>query len=441
MAAFFRRSFVLLFLLLQATFPRAFSQQTTANVLHLTLKDAVLLAMKQNPQRIIAGLQVSESDHNSQIARSALLPQAVLAADGAVRQYNLQTVERTERKAAGPFQYIEAGPAYSQTLLNLPLIRSYQIGQEGRREARADEQTTREIVVNAVVDRYLLVLRALATRDAARARVALAQRLYDQANDLQKTGVGLSIDTVRANVELQNERQNLIDADASTRTTKYLLAELLDLPKEQSIEVADHLDFYDLPELEQNALLSQALTSRPEIRSFDSQQRIARLSTDATREQRLPQLGFSGSWQYQGEHFGDGIPAYSYVVSMDFPLFTSGRIRAQVANAKLEEQRVAENRRTLEDRIVREVKTALEDLHAARSAVDVANLGYQLAQDEVAQADRRFEAGVTTNIEVITAQDNLARASDNQIGALYRFNLSRAALARATGEIESMYSK
>jgi outer membrane protein TolC len=112
-----------------------------------------------------------------------------------------------------------------------------------------------------------------------------------------------------------------------------------------------------------------------------------------------------------------------------------------VANAKLEEQRVAENRRTLEDRIVREVKTALEDLHAARSAVDVANLGYQLAQDEVAQADRRFEAGVTTNIEVITAQDNLARASDNQIGALYRFNLSRAVLARATGEIESMYSK
>jgi len=138
MAAFFRRSFVLLFLLLQATFPRAFSQQTAANVLHITLKDAVLLAMKQNPQRIIAGLQVSESDHNSQIARSALLPQAVLAADGAVRQYNLQTVERTERKAAGPFQYIEAGPAYSQTLLNLPLIRSYQIGQEGRREARAD---------------------------------------------------------------------------------------------------------------------------------------------------------------------------------------------------------------------------------------------------------------------------------------------------------------
>ena len=88
-----------------------------------------------------------------------------------------------------------------------------------------------------------------------------------------------------------------------------------------------------------------------------------------------------------------------------------------------------------------EVKSALDQLTAARNSVDVANLGLQLAQEEVAQAQRRFQAGVTTNIEVITAQDELARASDNQIGALYQFNLSRAALARATGTIETMYTK
>jgi outer membrane protein len=90
---------------------------------------------------------------------------------------------------------------------------------------------------------------------------------------------------------------------------------------------------------------------------------------------------------------------------------------------------------------VDEVKSALDELNAARTSVDVATLGYKLAQEEVAQAQRRFAAGVTTNIEVITAQEALARASDNQIGALFQFNLSRAALARATGEIESMYAK
>jgi outer membrane protein len=449
MAASFRQISILLLAFLQASFPLASSAQlpsqppaVPSGTLQLTLKEAVQLALKQNPQRVIAQLLVFESDRNSQIARSPLLPQASMKADGAINQYNFQTIERSRaRVTAGPYQYIEAGPAYSQSLLNLPLIRGYQIAREATHQARADDETTRENVVNAVVDQYLLILRALATRDAANARVTLAQRLYDQATELQKTGIGLNIDTVRANVELQNERQNLIDAETLTHTTKYGLAELLDLPPGQELEVTDHLDFYDLPTLEKEALLKQALAARPEIRSLNSQKRIAHLSTDSASEQRLPQLEFSGFWYYQGSHFNNGIPAYSYELSLQFPIFTGGRIRAEEARAKLEEQHVAEIRRQVEARIVDEVKSALDELTAARNSVDVANLGLGLAQEEVAQAQRRFQAGVTTNVEVITAQDALARASDNQIGALYQFNLSRASLARATGEIEAMYSK
>ena len=301
--------------------------------------------------------------------------------------------------------------------------------------------TTRQNVVTAVVDQYLMILRALATRDAAKVRVELAQRLYDQAAELQKTGIGLNIDTVRANVELQNEKQNLIDSETQVRTTEYGLAELLDLPRDQDVEAADRLDFYDLPAMDRDALLKQAFTSRPELHSLDSQQRIAKLSTDSARDERLPQLDFTGFWFYQGAHFTEGIPAYTYQIALEFPIFTGGRIRAEVARAKLEEDRVAEVRKQTEARIVDEVKSALDQLNAARTSVDVANLGYQLAQEEVAQAQRRFAAGVTTNVEVITAQDALARASDNQIGALFQFNVSRAALARATGEIEATYTK
>jgi outer membrane protein len=446
MAANFRQIFVVLFLIVQVSLPLDVSaQQQPAGPpapLQLTLQQAVQLSLKQNPQRVIAQLLVSESDRNSQIARSALLPHADIEAQGYINQYNVQSIERAAKRGGlGPYQIIQAGPAFSQTILDFQKIRAYQIGREGTHRARADEQTAREIVVNAVVDQYLLILSALATRDAANARVALAQRLYEQAGELQKTGIGLSIDTVRANVELQNERQNLIDAETLTHTTRYGLAALLDLPRDQDLEVTDRLDFYDLPALDKQALLEQALTARPEIHSLNSQQRIAKFTTDAAGEQRLPQLDFAGFWFYQGSHFNNGIPAYNYALSLEFPLFTGGRIRAEEARAKLEEQRVAETRRQLEAQIVNEVKSALDELTAARNSVDVANLGFQLAQEEVAQAQRRFAAGVTTNVEVITAQDELARASDNQIGALYQFNLSRASLARATGQIEAMYSK
>ena len=113
----------------------------------------------------------------------------------------------------------------------------------------------------------------------------------------------------------------------------------------------------------------------------------------------------------------------------------------RLPRADLEQKRIEQNRQLLEASIVREVKSAIDDLDAARKNVDVANLGLQLAKDEVAQADRRFAAGVTTNVEVVTAQDALARANSNQIDALYRFNQSRVNLAQALGEVQNTYAK
>jgi outer membrane protein len=408
--------------------------------LRLTLKEAVQIAIKQNPQRLIASIITQEADRNRQIALSALLPQAGLQAGGVLEQYNLQIVQKLPRhQTAGPYQFIQAGPAYSQTILNLPQIRAYQIGKEGVRQGKADESITREQVTQLVVTQYLLALRATAAYEAARSRVALAERLVQQATNLEKTGVGLAIDTVRANVELQNERQTLIDTGTATRTTRYVLAALLDLPSTQIPEPSDSLSFFDLPRYDVAAMLSRALDKRPEIQSVQTQQRIAALSRKETRDQIFPELDFKGSWFYQGQRFNDGIPAYSYEISLQFPLFTGGRIHAETERASLEQNRIAEQRRALEDRIVQEVKSALDELEAARNSVDVANLGFKLANDEVAQAERRFQAGVTTNIEVITAQDELARASDSQIEALYQFNQSRANLALAMGEIESTY--
>ena len=81
------------------------------------------------------------------------------------------------------------------------------------------------------------------------------------------------------------------------------------------------------------------------------------------------------------------------------------------------------------------------NLRSARNEVEVANLGVKLAEEEVRQARDRFQAGVANNIEVISAQDSLTRANDNQIAALYRFNQARADLARAIGQMEKLYAK
>ena len=90
------------------------------------------------------------------------------------------------------------------------------------------------------------------------------------------------------------------------------------------------------------------------------------------------------------------------------------------------------------DRAAEPDRSGSEDRRGAtglgENEVDVANLAIDLAKQEVTQARDRFQAGVANNIEVITAQDALSRANDNQIAALYRYNQARADLARATGQ-------
>jgi outer membrane protein TolC len=123
----------------------------------LSLKNAVQLALKQNPQLVASRLVSLESDRQREISRSALLPQASLTATGLLAQFNVASIERTNKRAtSGPYQMIQAGPAFSQSLLDLPLFRSYQISREGVREAHAQENATREDIIASVVTQYIL---------------------------------------------------------------------------------------------------------------------------------------------------------------------------------------------------------------------------------------------------------------------------------------------
>jgi outer membrane protein TolC len=201
------------------------------------------------------------------------------------------------------------------------------------------------------------------------------------------------------------------------------------------------MEFAQTVPMDENLLIQQALAHRPEILAISSELRATQIERKEASDQRLPSVQFIGSYYEQGRVFSQAIPSYTYTGVLSIPIFTGGRISSEVAYARLEEKRVAEQKRETADKVLQQVRTAVENLHASSTAVTVANHALDLAQQEVAQAQRRFAAGVSTNIEVITAQDELARASDNQIDALYRFNQSRADLARATGNAEDVYGR
>jgi outer membrane protein len=429
------------------TAPSPLPSHAPSETLRLTLEQSVALALKQNPTQQIAVINAAESVQDKNITRADLLPQANFQAADSVNRVNIRAEFGGELRFpgipghVGPYQIFSAGPNFASSVFDFSLWKRYQASKSNVDAAKAQSLSTRESVILLVVSQYIGALRAAANVEASRSRVDLAQALYDQAADLQKEGVGTGIDTLRANVELQNEKQRLMEAENDRDAALFGLNKLLNLDPRQKIELADALSFFETPQPEVDSSIDQALATRQEWKAIEADEKVTQYEKQSAQYQRLPSVRFDGNWYYLGTSPANGIPTYQFAGSMNFPLLTGGRIKAQVTKADLEIARVEQQKADLRNQIALDVKTSLLNLRSGRNEVQVADLGVKLAQEEVLQARDRFNAGVANNIEVISAQDSLSRANDNQILALYRFNQARADYARAIGQMEKTYSK
>jgi outer membrane protein len=416
-----------------------------APIVRLTLGEAVCLALQANPQVQNANLKVAERGQDVRMARAGLLPQATLQVSDRAERINLGSTFGANLPIfphhVGPFQVFQAGPEFSTPVFDLTLWRKLQSSRSLLGATRFEETALREQTTWLVVSQYLAALRAGAETKATQSRTDLAQALYEQAVELEHNGIGTNLDTTRAQVELQNEKQSLLIVQTNRQKALYGLARLLDLDGRQRLELADELLFSQTPAFDGQASVAYALANRPELKSLDAQVAAARFNRDAAREQRLPLLSVGGNWVYQGSSLPTSIPTYVVGATVSVPLWTSGRVRAEEAKADLRLRQLSNQQRSERDAIVEAVKSSGADLESARSQVEVARAGLELAEKELGQARERFAAGLANNIEVVTAQDALARANDNLIDAYYRYNLAHAELAQATGQMESLYAK
>jgi outer membrane protein len=437
------KGLAVIILLSALALPRLHAQQGAP--VRLTLQEAIQLALKQNPQVQIAALNLAQSEQDKEVGRSALRPQIGIRTSEGVQRFNLDAfigkpLPGTPQHA-GPFQTFQSAAGFTLPIFDLTLWRRLEAARHTTDATAAGEKGVREQIILLVVSQYLGNLRAAADVRAVQSRVELAQALYDQAADLQQHGVGTGLDTLRANVQLQNEKQRLIQAQTQMKTSTFALARLLNIDPAQSLELTDEVRFFETPGIEVTQSIEQAYAARPELKALEAREQAVLSHRKAAGDERLPTVTLNGFWGYQGISLPTSIPAYTFQATLDVPLYTGGRIRAEIAKADIELKKVAREKEELRNQVALEVKTSVEQLEAAKHEVDVANLGVKLAEEEVAQSRDRFQAGVANNIEVVSAQDAFARANDNQIAALYRYNQSRADLAHATGQMETLYEK
>jgi outer membrane protein TolC len=300
---------------------------------------------------------------------------------------------------------------------------------------------TRGGVVIAVGGLYLRALADEAQVKNAQGLIQQDQLVYDHAKASRDAGVGISLDVLRAQVQLQQEQQALVQAENAVAKDKIMLNREMNLPAGQELELIDTIPFAEFDAMPIEDALKLAYDRRKDLRGFETQLEVAQETQRAVKFERLPTLGIGGYYGVVDVVGSVTHGDFAAAGQLSVPVFEEGQLRGQkevaVAQTRALQQQVAATRADIEGGI----RTAMLDVQSAAEQVKVAKSNVDLASEALSDATMRFTAGVDDNLPVVRAQAALTSAQTNLIEATFEYNYAKLTLARNTGVVETQYKQ
>jgi outer membrane protein TolC len=415
------------------------NEKPVPGAIPLTLLDAINRGLKYN-----LGLYSSQTSQQSvQGARlkalADLLPNLNAHASDTLQQINLATFGISIPgfpSIVGPFNVIDVRAGVTSPILDFEAINKWRSANQNVSAAQSGYKNARELVVVTVGYAYVQALAAEARVGAVEAQLKTAQTLSQQANDQKAAGVVPAIDALRAQVEMQGQQQRLVTVRNDFDKEKLQLARIIGLPVAQEFTLAQKIPYTPPPALTLEDATAQALRDRPDYAAAQARVRAAEYSVHASESEHLPRVAFNGDYGVIGRTLSNAHGTFTAAGSVTVPIFEGGRIKGDVeqSQAALNQRRAEAD--DLRGRIEYEVRAAFLDLNSAAEQVRVATSTLDLANQTLTQAQDRFRAGVTNNLEVVQAQEAVANSNDNLINSTLQFNLANLALARSLGVAE-----
>jgi outer membrane protein TolC len=415
----------------------------TPGPLPLSLADAIDRGLRGNLALVLAEQGVRSARGSRLEAFGDVLPH-VSGRLSAVRQklsleaFGFSGFPGIDSPVVGPFNVFD-----SRVLLTeeLDLKRLYKARAEDQRveAARWTYQDTRELVVLVSGNLYLRTLAEQSRAEAARAEAETARALHQLALDRKSAGVVPGVDVLRAEVELRSREQRVIEADTRLARAKLDLARAIGLPLGQEIQLTDAMPSPVVPPLTLEQTMEMAFARRSDWKAAQARVRAAEASRRSALGEALPGLTLDADYGAIGQTYGGARNTYTLAGALRVPLFQGGLVAGKVLAADAALQSARAGVEDLRGRIDYDVRVAGLELKAAADRQAVAESSRALAREQLRQAQDRFAAGVANNVDVVLAQEAVARAEEDWISTVYDFNLARATLGRAVGLVEDAF--
>jgi outer membrane protein TolC len=410
----------------------------TAEPITLTVLDAINRALDRNLGVLLSDDGKGRAAGARWRALGAMLPDLTARVAGSRQIIDLAAygfpLPEGIPAVVGPFNLLDARVYGTMPIYDLRAINDLKAERHNVAAADHTYKSARELVVLVAANAYLQALAASARADSARAQNQTALALFNQATDLRQNGLAAGIEVLRAQVELDQERQRVTATQNEFEKAKLQLARVIGLPVGQALTLVTELPNVPIPDITLESALEQAYRLRPDYLAALERVQAAEATRAAAAGDMLPSVHISGDY---GEIVAQtsSHPTFTVLGAINVPIFQGGkRGKLMEADADLRSRRSEAD--DLKAAIYYDVKTTFMDLQATGEQLQVATQGRDVAQTALTQSRDRFAAGVTNNVEVVQAQEAVSRANEQYIDALYLYNVNKALLARNLGDAE-----
>ncbi len=417
-------------------------------LIQLSLSDAIQRGLRYNLGLIESTQASAETRAQRLRALSALLPDISVQAEQGFENQSLKEIGlrlppipgiNPLSTTTGDFGFQETRVSLTQSIYSAELHNQYKAEKKAEQASALNAKDARDVVVYAVGTAYLQVIASAARVETAKAQLTTAKELDQQTADRLRAEVSPEIDSIRAKVQRQTAEQRLTNAINDLEKDKLTLARIAGIPIDQRFDVAATTAYPVLPAMTKESATAEALQSRADLRSAQAAVQAAEFRVHAARDQRLPAFSIQANYGGAGVNVGSLDPVYAIEGRISLPIYTGGRIRADVDTAQALLSRRKAEYEDLKGRIAYDVRVAWLDLQASDSSVKVAERNQTLAERALLQSRDRYANGVTNYLEVLQAQEGVTVANENYIESLYSFSVAKMSLARAMGAAEQRF--
>ncbi len=301
------------------------------------------------------------------------------------------------------------------------------------RIAEADMSRIRQTIRLNIVTAYYTLQNTDETIRIQSKAVENAERSLKDTKSRERAGVGTKFDVLQSEVQLANAKQDLLNAEAAQLVARRQLSRQLNYPATIEITAADKIapvPEWKLP-VEETILL--AVRNRAELDIRKLEREVARDRANTSLARLGPQVSVFANVNTASEFTsGPGIgTGYQIGATLNWSLYDGGKAEAQVNQFKAD-QALAESRFEQAARQARyDVEESYINQRSRFQQIETATKAVEKASEALRLARLRLDAGVGTQLEVITAESDLTRADVNRVQAIIGYNQSRANLERA----------